>query len=142
MTTVSASVSASASASASTEMPAILIIEDDAEVREAMMEVLESTGFSVITAKHGSDALAMLAAAGSQSARLRLILLDLNMPVMNGYQFRAAQQKDPELRTIPTFVLTASDQARTSVADLGVAGALKKPITMSQLVAIATKYCL
>src|SRR5690242_5374004 len=70
----------------------ILVVEDDADVREALVDVLEAEGFSVAMAEDGAQALDYL---GGAAPRPALILLDLMMPNMNGLQFREEQLKEP-----------------------------------------------
>ncbi len=84
----------------------VLVVEDDALIREAVVELLECEGFEAVAAWNGADALRRLRRHEIAPA---LILLDLMMPVMNGWQFRAAQLADPELAAIPVVVMSASD---------------------------------
>jgi CheY-like chemotaxis protein len=84
--------------------PRILLVEDDPALRATLAEVLEERGYEVHTAGNGRQALDTLDHAPPPSA----ILLDLAMPVMDGWAFRAAQQRDPRLAHIPTIVLSAS----------------------------------
>src|SRR6266446_9079911 len=72
----------------------ILIVEDDADVRGALSAVLEGEGYRVVEAAHGQEALQHLRA---DARGFCMILLDLWMPVMNGWEFRAEQLKDPTL---------------------------------------------
>jgi CheY-like chemotaxis protein len=82
----------------------VLIVDDDVDIREALMDTLEEKGFHVITASHGLEALALLKAMPVLPA---IILLDLMMPVLDGYRFLEAQRRDPELASIPVAVITA-----------------------------------
>lgn len=84
--------------------PRILLIEDDPALRTALAEVLEERGYEVACAGNGRQALDALGHAPAPSA----ILLDLAMPVMDGWAFRTEQQRDPRLASIPTIVLSAS----------------------------------
>ena len=82
----------------------ILIIEDDAGIRDMLTMLLEDDDYSVTSATNGQQALNHL----HQRERLpQLILLDLAMPIMDGWQFRAAQHADPRLAAIPVVVLSA-----------------------------------
>src|SRR5574340_1100683 len=102
----------------------VLLVEDDAAIRDALRELLEAEGFVVQGAANGREALARLRAGGH---RPRLILLDLMMPVMDGWEFRQAQRGDPALARIPVVVLTAADGAEDLIADMKVAACLSKP---------------
>jgi CheY-like chemotaxis protein len=95
----------------------ILLVEDDDDLRDAVAESLEDEGYRVESAIHGADALAKL----NSGARPDVILLDLMMPVMDGWQFRAAQLAHPEHAHIPVIVITA-------------AGSLKKQIDARQII--------
>jgi CheY-like chemotaxis protein len=82
----------------------ILVIEDDAGLRGALAELLAEEGYDVSCAENGADALAKLFEGLVPS----LILLDLAMPVMDGFTFRRAQRNDPRIASVPTVVLSAS----------------------------------
>lgn len=115
---------------------AVLVVEDDDDIRETLAEVLTEDGYTVETARNGAQALAALG-----TIEPKLILLDLNMPVMNGREFREAQKRDPALLRIPTVVLTAVDKLRQEVSELEVDGAIAKPIELSQLLSVVERYC-
>jgi CheY-like chemotaxis protein len=82
----------------------ILVVDDDPELRETLGELLGEEGYDTRLAENGKRALEFLRRGGRPS----LILLDLMMPEMNGWQFREEQLKDEELRDIPVVVMTAS----------------------------------
>lgn len=107
----------------------ILIAEDDPDIREALAQVLENEGYQVSTAADGAQALALL----RQGPKPSLIILDLMMPVMNGWQFREEQLRDPELAKIPVLVITAYTGAEAKAAAAGAAGLLRKPIELQSL---------
>jgi CheY-like chemotaxis protein len=117
--------------------PRILIVEDDASVREALAVFLEGEGYSVSEAGDGAEALACL--RGSES--FGLILLDLMMPVMSGWEFRDVQAKDPALASIPVVVITADNSAVQQAARAGVAGCLLKPLEFPELLSYVDRYC-
>ncbi|MBI2391967.1 MAG: response regulator [Deltaproteobacteria bacterium] len=106
----------------------VLVVEDDEGIREALCDLLETEGFDVVSAVHGRDALDKLKNSGPQPD---VILLDLMMPVMDGWAFRAEQQSDPALAEIPVVVITASRQA--DLATLNPRAFLKKPIDFDEL---------
>jgi CheY-like chemotaxis protein len=105
-------------------MKRVLIAEDDREIRESVAELLESEGYEVIPAENGRRALEVLRAGGEQPG---LILLDLMMPELDGFQFRAEQRKDPSLAGIPVLLMSAGGDLAAKAGQLGAAGYLKKP---------------
>jgi CheY-like chemotaxis protein len=107
----------------------ILVVEDDRDLRESLIEALEAAGYSVASAQDGRHALFYL----RTSKRPDLILLDLQMPNMNGIEFRREQLKSAELAAIPVAVLTADPDGREKTAALETAGFLRKPLSMPQL---------
>jgi CheY-like chemotaxis protein len=121
-----------------TAMPAntqVLVVDDDDDVREAIRCVLEASGISVTTAIDGADALQQLR-AGTQT---RVILLDLLMPRMNGWEFIEAQLQDPSLAVIPVVVLTADAQAVRRPHVMRTAGLVEKPFCADTLVQTVKK---
>jgi two-component system response regulator MprA len=110
----------------------ILVIEDDRDVRDAIVDGLEDAGYSVTSAVDGADALSLLDASTIPD----LILLDLMMPNMNGYQFRRQQMKRTDLAAIPVAVITAHGSARDHVEKLQVDGSLKKPFKLAELMSV------
>jgi CheY-like chemotaxis protein len=124
---------------AETELsPSILVVDDDAGIREALTDILEDEGYSVSSAPDGLAALEILR---SQQMRPRLVLLDLMMPRMNGWQFRAEQRQDPDLAAIPVVVISAGGSTREQTQVLDVAEYLPKPIAFDQLFGIVERYC-
>lgn len=94
----------------------VLIVDDDPDIREILAEALENLGFEVVTAAHGRDALTMLACMAVLPS---VILLDLMMPVMDGYGFLEERTRDTKLGSIPLAVITAGhgvDRARIGPA--------------------------
>ncbi len=87
-------------------MNPVLIVEDDPDTREALADLLRQEGFKVDTAPHGRAALDRLHAPGAPLPRI--ILLDLMMPVMSGWEFREAQLREPGLAPIPVVVMSAA----------------------------------
>ena len=109
----------------------ILLIEDDPEIRSALVSLLGDCGYAVASAGDGREALEHLRAG----ARPDLLLLDVMMPVMDGVAFRAAQLADPELSDIPVIVLTAAGRPYEYVRSLRAAAALAKPFDLADLTA-------
>jgi CheY-like chemotaxis protein len=114
----------------------ILIVEDDRDIRELVSEIYQSEGYSVAVAGDGAEALALLG-----HLRPKLILVDLNMPVMNGAEFNAARVQNPEWRAIPTVLMTAAGHTRERAEGLEVWGVVSKPVALETLLALAVRYC-
>jgi CheY-like chemotaxis protein len=110
--------------------PIVLVVEDDDHIRDALCEVLADHGFSVQTAANGCEAIDVLRGA---SERPQLILLDLMMPVMDGWAFRTAQLADPTLAQIPVVILSAVHNLRRQGKALRAADVLTKPIDVPRL---------
>ena len=115
----------------------ILVVEDDPDTRDALAAVLETEGYDVAKASDGQEALGQLRTSATPS----LILLDLYMPVMNGWAFRAEQLRDPKLASIPVVVLSADSRVANRAADLGAAGWVGKPIDFDRLLALVATHC-
>ncbi len=110
--------------------PTILLVEDDEDITEVLCLVLSGLGYDVVTADDGAGALARLR---REREPPRLILLDLMMPGMNGWEFRAEQMRDPRLRGIPVVVMTGIGDAENEAAAMGVDGLLAKPVDLDEL---------
>ena len=112
----------------------VLIVEDDPDLRAMLDQLLFLEGFNTLTAENGSAALGLL----RQPPRPNVILLDLMMPIMDGWGFRERQRHDAELSTIPVVILSAiADRA----ASLEAAAILPKPLNFDQLVTIVRAHC-
>jgi signal transduction histidine kinase len=105
----------------------ILLVEDDRSVRDALQGILEEEGYGVMTAENGRRALEAL----HTTARLDLIVLDLRMPVMDGWQFRAAQKNDLALAAIPVLAVSADGSAKAAAID--AEAYLRKPLSAAEL---------
>jgi CheY-like chemotaxis protein len=114
----------------------VLVVDDDRAIRETVQEVLQDEGYSVVTAADGADGLRVL-----KALRPKLIVLDLNMPVLSGGEFRLVQRLDPSLCDIPTVVFTAGDRARERAVELEADGYLAKPIKLADLLAVVQRFC-
>jgi CheY-like chemotaxis protein len=113
----------------------ILVVEDDEALREGLADALLLEGYRVESAENGQTALHILKAG----LRPCLILLDLMMPVMDGWTFRKELMKDPALADIPVVVMTAASAA----AARGVAThtTLWKPLQMETVVNVIQQHC-
>ena len=114
----------------------ILVIDDDDDIREVLATLLDEAGFRVVTAANGREALEHL----REDPQPDVILLDLMMPEMDGYQFRAEQQRDPALRAIPTLIVTAGT-VTSRVEALGAEAILRKPVSLRRLVDTIRRFC-
>jgi len=116
----------------------ILLVEDDDDIRVDLADLLRGEGYEVATASNGEEALKWL---HEPSHKVSLILLDLMMPIMNGWDFRTRQLEEPELTAIPVVLLSgAGDVARHALA-LKTAGYLIKPLRLDSLLRIVSRHC-
>jgi DNA-binding response OmpR family regulator len=107
-------------------VPRILVIDDDSDIREVVGEALQFAGYEVTTARDGREGLIQ-----ARSFRPTMILLDLMMPGMSGWEFRAAQLRDSALSAIPVVVVTALG----TDPDIEVEAVLAKPFRLEDLLA-------
>lgn len=114
----------------------ILIVEDEHNIRAVLTEILEDEGYAVASAPNGLEALVFL-----QEHRPQLILLDLGMPIMTGWEFREQQRRDPALADIPVIVMSATPHLNQTAAALHAADCLDKPIELNQLLGMVEQYC-
>ncbi len=111
-------------------MKVILAVDDDRMSLMLVKRKLEESGFEVMTAGNGEEALAQL-----KVKKPDMILLDVEMPVMNGYAFMIERNKDPELKSIPVVVLTSHEENEPLFKRHGIRGYLIKPLNMQLLLA-------
>jgi CheY-like chemotaxis protein len=111
----------------------VLVVEDEEELREMMREALELNGYAVVTAAEGGEALAKIAGI----EHLCLVLLDLVMPGMNGWDFFEKLRQRPELASIPVIVHSSAPDR----APRGVTRVLQKPLLFERLLAVVREYC-
>jgi len=116
----------------------VLVVEDDRDVREAIVEVLQDNDYVTRTAANGIEALEQLREPGAKPC---LILLDMMMPLMDGWQFRKEQEADPEIGAIPVVVLSAHTSAREASETMRTAGFLRKPVQLRTLLATVERFC-
>ena len=113
----------------------VMLVEDDPDIRTMVSQLLELEGWRVITFGNGGEALDSL--RGGE--RPGLILLDLMMPKMNGWQFRAEQMRDSALSSIPVVVLSG-DVRGADTSAVHADGYLKKPIDLEVLIATVRRF--
>jgi CheY-like chemotaxis protein len=114
----------------------ILVVDDEAPVRTVVMAVLEETQYDVIGAANGREAVACLC---KNPERIQLVLLDLMMPYMSGWDVLHAMQAHPTLASIPVVIMTAGANVRQQALELGAAGYLSKPLDFDLLLNIAER---
>jgi CheY-like chemotaxis protein len=114
----------------------ILVVEDEHPIRDVITEILEDEGYRVVAATNGLEALTYL----REHAHPRLILLDLGMPIMTGWEFREHQQRDPRLANIPVVVMSALPDLYRKAAALNVADCLDKPVNLDTLLGTVARY--
>ncbi len=112
--------------------PTVLLIEDDADLREAMKDVLEGEGFNTETAENGQEGLKYL----SESTDLpSLVLVDLMMPVMGGVEFCERTQKIDRYKSLSIVILSADGQPEKRKQQCGVKEYIRKPVELAAFVA-------
>jgi CheY-like chemotaxis protein len=117
-------------------MRTVLIVEDDEELREALRRTLEDEGVRCECASDGGEALARL--QSSEPGRRWLVLLDLMMPGMNGWEFRARQLADERLREIPVVVMSATENLEE--AAISAEDVLHKPVGLPELIRTVARH--
>lgn len=115
----------------------ILVIEDDPDVRDLLTYVLETEGYRVRTASNGVTGLAHLRSRPAPC----VVLLDLAVPVMDGWQFRAEQLKDERLARVPVLIVSGHPSIVQQARSMRVAGYVRKPIDTAQLVELVKQHC-
>ena len=116
-------------------MPCVLVVEDDPDIREMLQYLLAANGYETACASNGREALARMA------ERLPcVVLLDMHMPVMDGWEFRRCQLHDPRNARVPVVAVTAHFDPRDVERQLGVK-CLSKPIHVDQIVTEVRHLC-
>jgi len=113
----------------------VLIVEDDNDTREMLGRFLELEGYTVETAENGKRALERLGSGVGAC----VILLDLMMPVMDGWQFRQEQIRDATLADIPVIVVSAAGRER--LEKIHADAYLSKPVDLDELLGCVTQFC-
>jgi CheY-like chemotaxis protein len=114
----------------------VLVVDDDAASREGLITILRVEGYPVTGAADGEEALEV-----AQAVHPCLILLDLMMPVIDGFQFRTAQLQNPELANTPVVLISALDDEAQIARRIGPMNELPKPIDVDKLLAVVALYC-
>ena len=119
----------------STDSHLVMVVDDDDDIRDSLCAVLECEGYQVVSRRNGREALAYLRGGEAPC----VILLDLMMPVMDGWTFRQEQRLDPELKEIPVVVITAG--GKDQVAGLDAQRVLFKPLPLAEVLGVVGEYC-
>lgn len=107
----------------------VLVVDDEAEIRSLIAMALQEEGYEVVDAPHGAAALSLV-----ERERPDVILLDLRMPIMDGWQFARAYHARPGPHA-PIIVITAARSARESARPINAAAVLAKPFDLDDLLA-------
>lgn len=116
----------------------VLVVDDDKDIRELICSSLAGEGYKTAFAGNGKEALAYLR---SSEPRPGLILLDLMMPEMSGWEFRKLQQDDPAISGIPVAIITGVPGVEGKAAGIGVVDVLYKPSRVETLSALVSRFC-
>jgi CheY-like chemotaxis protein len=111
----------------------LLIVEDEEDLREMLRDALERRGFHVATAANGQEALAM----SPQIEHICLVLLDLFMPEMNGWDFFEAIKSRKEFKDVPVIITTSAPNR----APAGATRVMKKPLSLDRVVSAVQEFC-
>ena len=114
-------------------MSTVLLVEDHPDVRDMMSLALQFGGHRVVTAANGQDALELL-----RTERPCVILLDLMMPIMDGWQFKAALEQNRAVREVPLIVISALPDVATRIP---AAAHLAKPVDIDRMLGLVDQYC-
>ena len=112
----------------------VLIVDDDIDTHSLLAVVLQHAGYTVECVSNGKEALEMLT-----RVKPSVILLDIEMPLMTGPEFRQHQRRDPGLLSIPTIVMTGSHEE--AVLDPAIEMVLRKPFSTKALLTAIAVYC-
>lgn len=113
----------------------ILVVDDDPNLQRVITRFLALDGFQTVVASNGQEALTYLRGGGTAC----VILLDLRMPVMDGWTFRREQRNDPGIAAIPVVVLSGMESDR--MGELEAAAVFSKPVSFADVVAVVRRLC-
>ncbi|HEX9296951.1 MAG TPA: response regulator [Polyangiaceae bacterium] len=113
----------------------VLVVDDDQDIRDALCELLREEGYRPVQAANGEEAFGYLNSREPPC----VILLDLMMPVMDGWEFRRRQQRDPNFSKIPVVVITAAGSFGAS--SIAAERVLPKPLQLEQILEALQQYC-
>ncbi len=117
---------------------AVLVVDDDEDIRSVLGDVLELAGYRAIMANDGEDALQQM----RNKPGLCLVLLDMMMPGVDGWEFRRRQLQDPALAKVPVVVLSGAGKTGEIAHEIGAADFLSKPVMRDHLLEVVGRYCI
>jgi CheY-like chemotaxis protein len=115
----------------------IMVVEDDPDLRADLAELFRDEGYDVVTAREGGEALRWMQSA----LRPGLIVLDLLMTPMTGWEFRSRQLEDPVLASVPVIILSGVSDVPRHAARLDVSDYFGKPIEVDRLLQTVQRHC-
>ena len=115
----------------------VMLVEDNPHIRSDLAEILRGEGYKVVTASEGGEALDRMRSA----MRPGVILLDLVMQGMDGWEFRDRQLRDPALADVPVILMSGLTEIPRHAAQLAVAAHVTKPIELNSLLATVERHC-
>jgi CheY-like chemotaxis protein len=115
----------------------VLVVDDERAIRELFQRILLFEGFDVVLASGGAEGLRLL----GTDPRIALVLLDLDMPAVDGRRFRLEQCEDPRLAGVPTVIVTGTVVTPEISTELQATDYLNKPVARSQFVQVVERYC-
>ena len=120
----------------------VLIVEDDADIREMLAALLTMNGFHAVAAEDGLEGLHLLRTVRHRAPDVPcLVLLDLKMPRLGGKEFRRAQLSDPIVANVPVAVMSGALDLEQRARALDAVAVLTKPIDFGLLLEIVRRYC-
>jgi CheY-like chemotaxis protein len=122
----------------SSKAAAVLVVDDDKAVCKIISAALADKGFETAVVYNGKEALDYLKSTSRQPG---LILLDLMMPEMTGWEFRKIQQEDPVLARIPVAIITGMEDADGKFSAMGAVDVLCKPSKVEEVASLVSRFC-
>lgn len=118
-------------------MTSVMLVEDDDDAREVLAAALEEAGYKTLRADNGAVALKLLQ---EHEGACDIILLDLMMPTMSGWDFRRKQREDARFARIPVLLMSAGAHIATVAGELEAAGYVSKPVEIPELLQSIRRY--
>lgn len=115
----------------------VMLVDDEDDARGPLAALLRESDYLVLEATNGAEALRLLR---SNPTTCRLIVLDLMMPIMNGWDFRRHQRRTADLAAIPVVLMSAGAHLAIDSDDLDAAGFISKPVEMHDLLEIVRRH--
>lgn len=116
----------------------VLIVEDDEDIRFLLQTALSMKGYAVVTAANGEQGIEKLA---THNERPCIILLDLMMPVMNGWEFLERIRERGDHSAVPVIILSGAGREALEATQAGAQGYLRKPVELNHLFGVVKQHC-